>query len=300
MSGGPRVLILGAGGMLGHKMLQASLAAFPDSWATLRGVVGDYPVSGIGAFHSGRIIERCEAADFAGLRAVLDRLQPQVVINCVGVIKQRSGEQDPLSNITINALLPHQLATAISGWGGRLIHISTDCVFDGRRGGYTEEDLTNAEDLYGRTKAMGETTAPNTLTLRTSIIGRELRAHRSLLDWTLSQNHRTVHGFRQAWWSGVTTNHLAALIVNLIGEHPTLSGIYQVSSGRSSKFDLLHLIRDAYGLDMHIVPDDGFVLDRSLSGSKLRNAIGYECPPLTQLIAEMAGDSTPYPGLTET
>ena len=295
MSGGPRVLILGAGGMLGHKMLQASRAAFPDSWASLRGVVGDYPVRGIDAFQSDRILEHFEASDFAGVRASLERLRPQVVINCVGVIKQRSPAQEAQTNIAINALLPHQLAAVLSEWGGRLIHISTDCVFDGRRGGYTEEDLTNAEDLYGRTKAMGETTAPNTLTLRTSIIGRELRTHRSLLDWALSQNHRTVNGFRQAWWSGVTTNHLAALIVNLIGEHPTLSGIYHVSSGRSSKFDLLHLIRDAYGLDMNIVPDDGFVLDRSLSGSKLREAIGYECPPLTQLIAEMAGDSTPYP-----
>ena len=295
MNGGPRVLVLGAGGMLGHKMLQASVAAFPDTWGTLRGVIGDYPVSGIDAFHSDRIIERWEASDVAGLRAVLDRLQPQVVINCVGVTKQRSAVRDALSTITINALLPHQLAATLAAWGGRLIHISTDCVFDGRHGNYTEDDLTNAEDLYGRTKALGEVSASNALILRTSIIGRELRSHRSLLEWTLSQNHQTVQGFRQAWWSGVTTNHLAALIVNLIGDHPALAGIYQVSSGRSSKFDLLHLIRDAYGLEMNIVPDDSLVLDRSLSGQKLREALGYQCPPLTQLIADMAGDSTPYP-----
>lgn len=294
MTSGPRVLILGVGGMLGHKMLQASLAAFPDTWATLRGEVADYPLSGIDAYCSDRIIGRCDAMDFGGMTAILERLRPQVVINCVGVIKQHSAVHDALPSIAINALLPHQLAATISAWGGRLIHVSTDCVFDGRRGEYTEDDLTNAEDLYGRTKALGEVMESNALTLRTSIIGRELRAHRSLLDWTLAQNHRTVKGFRQAWWSGVTTNHLAALIVRLIREQPALSGLYQVSSDRISKFDLLHLIREAYGLDMEIIPDDSYVLDRSLSGRKLREAIGYQCPPLTQLIDEMAGDPTPY------
>lgn len=233
--------------------------------------------------------------DPGGMTALLDRLRPQIVVNCVGVIKRSVAAHDALPSITINALLPHQLAATLSAWGGRLIHVSTDCVFDGRRGEYTEDDLTNAEDLYGRTKAIGEVTASNALTLRTSIIGRELRTHSSLLDWTRSQNHHAVKGFRQAWWSGVTTNHLAGLIVSLIEEQPGLSGLFQVSSGRMSKFDLLHLIRGAYGLDMEIIPDDSYVLNRSLSGRKLREAIGYHCPPLPQLICEMADDPTPYP-----
>lgn len=294
MTSTPRVLILGAGGMLGHKMLQAAARAFPDTWATLRGVVADYPVRGIAAFHTERIVERCEVMDLAAVEALLDRLRPDVVVNCVGVIKQRDAAHDALPSITINALLPHRLAHVLAAWGGRLVHVSTDCVFDGRRGGYTEDDLTNAEDLYGRTKALGEVVLPNALSLRTSIIGRELRTHRSLLDWTLSQNHRTVKGFRQAWWSGVTTNHLAELIVRLVVEQPALSGLFQVSSQRISKYDLLHLIREAYHLDMEILPDDGYVLDRSLSGARLREAIGYECPPLARLVGEMAADPTSY------
>ncbi len=294
MSSAPRVLILGAGGMLGHKMLQASAAAVPDTWATLRGVVGDYPVRGIAAFHSDHVIERCEVMDLAAVEATLHRLRPDVVVNCVGVIKQRDAAHDALPSITINALLPHRLADTLAGWGGRLVHVSTDCVFDGRRGGYTEDDLTNAEDLYGRTKALGEVTLPNALTLRTSIIGRELRTHRSLLDWTLAQNHRTVKGFRRAWWSGVTTNELAGLVVRLIVEEPALSGLFQVASERISKYDLLHLIRDAYRLDMEILPDDGYVLDRSLSGARLREAIGYQCPPIARLVSEMAADPTSY------
>jgi dTDP-4-dehydrorhamnose reductase len=295
VSNQPRVLVLGAGGMLGHKMLQAATAAFPETWATLRGRVADYPVDGIAAFRSERMIEGCDAMDLAGVDALLQRIRPDVVVNCVGVIKQRAAAHDALPSITINALLPHRLAATLSAWNGRLVHLSTDCVFDGRTGGYTETDLTSAEDLYGRTKALGEVVTPNAITLRTSIIGRELREHHSLLDWTLSQNHRTIKGFRQAWWSGVTTNHLADLIVRLITSHSGLSGLYQVSSGRISKYDLLHLIRASFRLDIEILPDDSYVLDRSMDGTALAAAIGYQCPPLATLIDEMAADPTHHP-----
>jgi len=281
--------------MLGHKMFQASFAAYPDTWCTLHRKLRDYPVEGIDAFRSANIVAEWDAADFDNVESTLRKLRPDVVVNCIGVIKQRSSSDDPIQSITLNSLLPHRLVAALSAWQGRLIHVSTDCVFDGARGDYRETDATNAIDLYGRTKALGETTVSNALTLRTSIIGRELRMHSSLLEWFLSQNHGTVRGYRRAIWSGVTTNHLSDLIVSLIDRWPGLSGLYHVSSGRTSKFDLLHMIRDAYKLDVEIEPDDSYVLDRSLSGRKFETEIGYNCPALSLLIREMADDSKQYP-----
>jgi dTDP-4-dehydrorhamnose reductase len=290
----PRVLVLGAGGMLGHKMLQTAVAAFPDTWGTLRETIDAYPVGEIKEFRTDKIIERCNAMDLGSIDILLDRLRPDAVINCVGIIKQRPAAHDAIPSITINALLPHRVASKLDEWGGRLVHVSTDCVFDGSRGSYTELDLPDAPDLYGRTKALGEVTSSNSVTLRTSIIGRELREHRSLLDWFLSQNGRKVAGYRKAWWSGVTTNHLAGLIVSLIDQHSALNGLFQVSSGRMSKHDLLELIRRAYGLDIQIEPDDSVVIDRSLTGDKLEAAIGYRCPSWSELLAQLVSDPTAY------
>lgn len=291
---GPRVLVLGAGGMLGHKMFQSAVARFPDTWGTLRETIDAYPVGEIKEFRSDKIIERCNAMDISSIDALLDRLRPSVVVNCVGIIKQRPAAHDAVPSITINSLLPHRLAAKLDEWGGRLVHVSTDCVFDGSRGSYTELDLPDATDLYGRTKALGEVTSPNSVTLRTSIIGRELRAHRSLLDWFLSQNGRTVPGYKKAWWSGVTTNHLAELIVSLIAEYSAMTGLFQVSSERMSKNDLLELIREAYGLDIQIEPDESVVIDRSLTGDRLEAAIGYHCPPWPELLSQLVSDPTPY------
>ena len=281
--------------MLGHKVFQASAARFPRTWGTLRGQLSEYPVLGEMAFGSARLVEGIEASDLGSVSGLLERLRPAFVVNCVGVIKQQAAAHDAVASITINSLLPHALSAKLYEWGGRLIHISTDCVFDGARGCYTEEDLPNAIDLYGRTKALGEVTSANAITLRTSIIGRELRSHKSLLEWFLSQNHGRVSGYQQAWWSGVTTNHLSDLIVSLISDHANLSGLYQVSSVRMSKYELLTLLRDAYGLDITVDPDRSYVLDRSLTGDKLKAAIGYQCPPWSQLLSQLVADPTPYP-----
>jgi dTDP-4-dehydrorhamnose reductase len=291
----PRVLILGAGGMFGHKMFHAAASRFPDTWCTLREKLSDYPVQDLPEFWSSRIVEQSDAMDLNSVGAILDRIRPDVVVNCVGVIKQRAAAEDAVTSISLNSLLPHMLAAKLKEWGGRVVHISTDCVFDGARGHYTEDDAPNAVDLYGKTKALGEVESPNSITLRTSIIGRELRSHKSLLDWFLAQNHGTVSGYQQVWWSGVTTNHLADLVVSLIVDHPALSGLYQVSSGRISKYDLLIMLRDAYDLDITVKPDPSYVLDRSLTGDKLKAAIGYECPPWTQLLSQLTADPTPYP-----
>jgi dTDP-4-dehydrorhamnose reductase len=210
------------------------------------------------------------------------------------VIKQRAEAVSPIPSITINSLLPHKLAQMAARWGGCVIHFSTDCVFNGKRGGYLEEDSSDAEDLYGKTKFLGEVAVANALTVRTSIIGRELTEHRSLLDWFLAQNQKTIRGYRRVIYSGVTTNHLAELVVSIIQGHPGLNGLYQVASEPISKYDLLCLLREAYQLDVRIEPDDLEVSDRSMRCDKLREAIAYECPPWPVLARQLAEDNTPY------
>jgi dTDP-4-dehydrorhamnose reductase len=240
------------------------------------------------------VITGVDVTDFPALDAMLSAFRPGFVVNCVGVIKQRAEALAPIPSITINSLLPHKLAQMVASWGGRLIHFSSDCVFSGRQGCYVEEDLSDAEDLYGRTKFLGEVVAANALTLRTSIIGRELSEHRSLLDWFLAQKQRTIRGYRRVIYSGVTTNYLAELVASIIQEHPTLNGKYQVASEPISKYDLLCRLRDAYGLEVRIEPDDEEVSDRSMSCDRLREAIAYKCPPWPVLTRELAEDNTPY------
>ena len=285
----PDILILGGDGMLGHKIFQR----LRGSAATVAAVRGDSPprvdlLAGADVIHGDDLMHLGRTAEW------LADLRPKFVINCAGIIKQRAAASDAIPSFTINSLLPHCLAQWCAAWNGRLIHFSTDCVFSGARGGYREDDPSDAADLYGRSKFLGEVHAPNALTLRTSIIGRELARHRSLLDWFLAQNHGQVRGFRRVIYSGVTTNHLAELVERIVLDHPGLTGLYQVVSAPISKYDLLLAIRDAYGMDIEIAPDEAEISDRSMCGDKLRAACGYQAPPWTELIAQLAEDPTPY------
>jgi dTDP-4-dehydrorhamnose reductase len=289
-----RILVLGGAGMLGHKMFEILDGLFPDVWCTLRRPLTSKSYASMGLYRSPRVVRGLDVTALADVQSALREIQPNWVVNCVGVVKQRPHAADAVLSITINSLLPHVLADTIQEWNGRLIHFSTDCVFSGSRGNYCEDDLCDATDLYGRSKALGEVGAQNALTLRTSIIGRELSYHESLLEWFLAQRGRTVKGFRRAWWSGVTTNHLARVVAGLISRQQPLSGIYQLSSGRTSKYDLLLLIRDAFALNIEIVPDDAGYCDRSLDGTRFARATGYASPPWHELLAELVQDPFPY------
>jgi len=283
----PKIAVLGAGGMLGHKMFQHLRSAFPTTVGITRGG----PIS---RAYPSAILTGIDAADFEMLAGILRAMRPDYVVNCIGIVKQRAEAQDPVQAIAINALLPHRLALLAESWGGRLIHFSTDCVFSGARGCYREEDSSDASDLYGCTKYLGEVQTGNALTLRTSIIGRELTGGRSLLEWFLSRKGGAVRGFRRVIWSGVTTNHAASLVGKIIRDHSGLTGLYQVAGLPISKHDLLCMLREAYSRQIEIIPDESESSDRSMSGDKLWQAIGYTAPPLTELIHEMASDPTPY------
>ena len=269
--------------MLGHKMFQGLRERFAGVVCTVRHA----PPEGVDFLQGPCVIPNIDVADFPALESTLSARRPDYVVNCVGIIKQRAEAASPIPSITINSLLPHKLAQMAAHWSGRVIHFSTDCVFSGKRGGYTEAAQSDAEDLYGKTKFLGEVAVANALTLRTSIIGRELSHHCSLLDWFLAQNHKTIRGFRKVIYSGVTANHLAELVASIVQNHSALNGLYQVASEPISKYDLLCLLREAYGLDVKIEPYDLEISDRSMKGDKLRDAIGYKCPPWPVLIRQL-------------
>jgi len=285
----PEFLVLGGDGMLGHKIFQR-LRGLAATVCTVR----TGPPAGVDLLAGADVIHGIDLLHLDRAAELLADLRPRFVINCAGIVKQRPQAHDAVPTFTINSLLPHCLAQWCAQWNGRLIHFSTDCVFSGSRGGYREDDPSDVTDLYGRSKFLGEVHAPNALTLRTSIIGRELARHTSLLDWFLAQNRSRIRGFRRVIYSGVTTNHLAGLVERIVLRHRDLSGLYQAVSEPISKYDLLCGIRDAYGLDIAIAPEDAEISDRSMRGDKLRAAIGYQAPSWPELIAELAQDPTPY------
>lgn len=286
-----RVLVLGATGMLGHKLIQQLSGRFQVK-GTVRSHEGELLLGLLGI--PGSMVLRACAEDMRSVAAAMDDARPDAVINCIGVVKQRTEAKDPETSIGINALFPHRLAKLCRGRGVRLIHLSTDCVFSGHGGGYRETDPADATDLYGRSKLLGEVDGEGCLTIRTSIIGRELVASRGLVEWFLSQRGRTIQGYRRAIYSGFPTRTLADILVWLLNEHPDLSGIWHVASSAISKYDLLELAKRAMDLDVRIEPDDSFVCDRSLDARAFRDATGFTPPAWPEMIAAMCSDPTPY------
>jgi dTDP-4-dehydrorhamnose reductase len=159
---------------------------------------------------------------------------------------------------------------------------------------YVEEDVADAEDLYGRTKYLGEIDGAGCLTLRTSIIGRELQTSSGLVEWFLSNHGGTVRGFSRAIYSGFTTLALARIIAGVLEHHPTLNGLYHVSSEPIDKYQLLRLLRDAYDLSIGIEPYPEVQIDRSLDSSRFRALTGLQPPTWPDMIRQMAEDATPY------
>ena len=280
--------------MLGHKMFQILGARFPETYATVRSSSSSDLLRSVNLYDEQRVIEGVDVLDPDAVSSLIVKQNPDVIINCVGIVKQREQASDSIASIKTNALLPHQLSEMCQETGARLIHFSTDCVFDGVKGAYTEEDVSNATDLYGRSKFLGETASESSLTLRSSIIGRELSSYDSLLEWFLAQNHGHVKGFKKALYAGITTNQMARLVGDLIEGHPKLSGMYQVSGPWISKYDLLIIVRDKFNLEIEIEPDNDVAIDRTLVGDKFEAATGIKQPGWTEMIEELVADPTPY------
>ncbi len=283
-----RLLILGGSGMLGHQLWR-SLHAQHDIWVTLRRPAADFAPYHL--FDEAKSIQVDDITDDTTLGQALAQAKPDAVINCVGLIKQRDEASDEALAVRVNAEFPHRLAKRCDETGARLIHFSTDCVFAGTRGNYTEDDPADATDLYGQSKHRGEVTGPQCVSLRTSVIGHELGTNLGLLDWFISQRSQTINGFKKAIYSGFTTLEMARIIERILTRHPRLSGLWHVASEPISKFDLLQLCREKLGWEGIIEPNDEFVCDRSLNGDRFNEATGYKPPGWQAMISELAQQS---------
>jgi dTDP-4-dehydrorhamnose reductase len=276
--------VLGASGMLGNSVMRLfATSAGYEVIGTIRAVddTARFPAN-----VRERLIAGVDVGNLLRLTELIESRQPDVVINCIGVVKQLAEADDPLVAIPINSLLPHQLAKLCSSVGARLVHISTDCVFSGTKGSYTEDDFPDADDLYGRSKLLGEVDYPHAVTLRTSIIGHELHSSRGLVGWFLAQR-QAVKGYTRAIFSGFPAVELARVIRDVVIPNRTLVGLYHVATSPISKCALLELIAKAYGVDTAIVPDSRVVIDRSLDASRFQRATGYLAPEWPALISQM-------------
>lgn len=279
-----RVLVLGASGMLGNAVLRVFVES---SGYTTVGSARSYaavaalPEKLRNAVICGIDVENCDS-----LLRLFSDFQPDVIINCVGVVKQLDNADDPMVAIPLNALLPHRLARLAMTRGARLVHISTDCVFSGKKGMYTELDFADAQDLYGRSKHLGEVDYTNAVTLRTSIIGHELASAHGLISWFLAQSG-SVRGFKRAIFSGLPTVVLGTVIRDYVLPNEQLRGVYHVSAPPISKYELLNLVAKVYAHKILIEPDEEVVIDRSLDSSRFKDATAYATPSWPQLIKAM-------------
>ena len=286
-----KVLILGSAGMLGHKLYQVLTPNF-DVTGTVRGPYSN--ISKYGFFRQSQIIPDTDALEISRVEKAIKETRPDVVVNSIGIIKQLEEKSGKLLNIWVNSLFPHQLYKICQAGGIRLIHISTDCVFSGKKGNYREDDPSDAEDIYGKTKYLGEVTGSGALTIRTSLIGRELGSANNLLEWFLANRGGKVQGYSKAIFSGFTTLHLSRIIADIIRHHQNLSGVYHVSSEAISKFELLTLINRVMKLNIEIEEYPDFHCDRSLDSTLYRKETGFIPPSWETMVNELAEDVKQY------
>lgn len=276
-------MVLGGDGMLGHELIRQwrerhEIAAVfrrdQDAYAGLD-LTASKAYYGIDAVNINRLMQ--VVADF----------KPGAVVNGIGLVKQRDSAKSPIPSLEINALFPHRLAVLCEAANARLVHMSTDCVFSGRQGPYGEDHPSDALDLYGRSKFLGEVNHPGAITLRTSIIGLELSRHTGLVAWFLRQRGE-VKGFTRALYTGFTTMEMARIIERILMEYSELNGVWQAAAPEIDKYSLLRKIAERLPeYDVHVVPDDSFYCDRRLNGQRLNSALGYEPPAWDTMLDEL-------------
>ncbi len=290
----PTILVLGASGLLGNAVFRV-LSENP-TWNVLGTLREGSLKARFSLSLTEKLIHPIDVTCADRLDALMSSMNPSVVVNCIGLTKHVPSGSDSVSAYTMNALLPHRLAALCANADARLIHVSTDCVFSGLQGMYLENDKTDAADIYGQSKAAGEVTYRNTITLRTSYIGHELESARGFLAWFLQQES-ACKGFRKAFFSGIPTVTLARIIRDIVIPNSKLAGLFHVASSRISKFDLLTLIAQVYKKKINILADDSVVVDRSLDGTKFLKATGCQTPDWPTLVHEMHEDFVQHASL---
>lgn len=284
-----RILILGGNGMIGHKMYQVLSKEYADTWVLFRKKTTQVASSEI--FNKDKIIDNFDLIHFDKLNTILDNLMPEVIINAAGITIRRGINDDRYRSIMINSALPHFLDNWTKINKKRLIHFSTDCVFSGKSGFYSETSFTDAEDIYGRTKSLGEIKSTNTLTLRGSMIGRELENKTELLEWFLKQKNTQIKGYSEVIYSGITTCKMADFVLNIVDRFPEMHGLYNVSSDRISKFDLVKLFNTHFEINADIIADNSYVSNKDLDSNRFYEQTGFKKPNWKELIEELKNDS---------
>lgn len=279
-----RVLVLGVSGMLGNAVFR--VFAQSDGYSVMGSARSASVLRLLPPELREQVVCGVDVENTDSLMRLFALARPNVVINCIGLVKQLAEADDPLAAIPINALLPHRAARLCDVAGARLIHMSTDCVFAGTRGMYGEQDVSDAKDLYGRSKYLGEVDYPHAVTLRTSIIGHELNSVHGLVGWFLAQQG-PVKGYARAIFSGLPTVELAHVMRDFVIPNADLRGLYHVSAEPINKFELLKLVAQAYGKDIAITPDDNLVINRSLDSSRFREVTGYQPAAWPELVRRM-------------
>ncbi|EMN6201066.1 dTDP-4-dehydrorhamnose reductase family protein [Vibrio vulnificus] len=269
------IVVLGSSGMLGNSIYKNLTKLGHSVFGFQRSKT-----------NSPNIIDGLDISDLESIELTLKKLAPEIVINCIGIIKQASAVEDVVNTLAINSQLPHQLAKICKSTGSKLIHFSTDCIFDGATGNYLDDDDVSAKDTYGLSKYLGEIRNQNhVLTIRTSIIGHGIEPNNSLVDWFMMQEE-SVSGYSEAYFSGLPCSEISEVLDSYIIKSD-LYGLYNLSVDRISKFELLKLIKDEYDLDVEIIKYDGFKIDRSLDSTRFRKETGFKVKPWKQLIKEM-------------
>ena len=286
------VLILGASGMLGHMLVRVFSPHHRVIGTTSSQYKAESPLA--------KLLDReswIGGIDVRSLNQVdelVREIQPDVVINCVGVIKQKMESSNITDAIIINSLFPHHLANLCQSQNSRLIHFSTDCVFEGTPGMKMVSDTPNATDLYGTTKRLGEVDYGNSITIRSSIVGAQIVGTESLFQWAISQKGKKIKGFTGALYSGLTTMTISKVILEIVDNFPQLSGIQQIASEAITKHDLLRKLNAALGLNLDVCADNTIIYDRTLDGSEFVEQTGVRIPTWDEMIIEFAGDQAFY------
>ena len=282
-----KILVLGASGMTGNALFREL------SKDRNRDVIGTVRSPSYLQFFTEKqaknLITNIDLARLENIHDIYSQLRPDVVINCIGIIKQIIPFVDTEQLFSINSLLPRQLCALAHDYKSRLIHVSTDCIFNGKKGNYSETDICDADDAYGKSKYLGELDQSHCVTLRTSIIGHELNSRNGLLEWFLSQ-HESCNAYRNAVFSGLPVVVFANVIADIIIPTVSLTGIYNIAANPISKFDLLSTIADIYNKDIKIIPVEEPVIDRSLNPDKFKQATGYVAPEWPDMIEAMHND----------
>ncbi len=287
-----RAVILGATGMIGHRLwieLQSDLVVYGVAHRSL----SEFEHYGI--FSSDRVIQNTDVTRFDDFTGILEDLKPDVILNCVGITKRKPLIGKLSAAIEVNARMPHLLAEWASPRDIRVVHFSTDCVFDGSQGNYGEDDFPTATDTYGRTKGLGELWYDNAITIRSSFVGQELSGFSELLEWFLRHEGPQVKGFTNALYSGVSTLVMARVIRKILLEHQDLSGLFNLATSTPiSKYDLLCCAKSSFSVDVEIEPDYEFCRNATLNGDKLRGILGEEVPCWRDMMDELAAERELY------